>query len=72
VVVNVLAVVWGGVMAVNLGWPRAEVFDPDGGHVYLQWFAPLFLIGALAVGALAYTARTRRPVVVTLALEGAE
>jgi urea carboxylase system permease len=72
VVVNGLAVVWGTLMAVNLGWPRDEVFDPAGGHVYLQWFAPLFLVGALAVGALAYLARTRRPMVVTLAMDGAE
>ncbi len=72
VVVNVLAVGWGALMAVNLGWPRSEVFDPAGGHVYLQWFAPLFLIGALAVGGLAYLARTRRPMIVTLALDGVE
>jgi amino acid transporter len=72
VVVNAMAVLWGALMAVNLGWPRSEVFDPAGGHVYLQWFAPLFLIGALTVGALAYLARTRRPMIVTLALDGAE
>ncbi|HEY1570419.1 MAG TPA: amino acid permease [Pseudonocardiaceae bacterium] len=72
VVVNGLAVAWGVAMAVNLGWPRTEVFDPAGGHVYLLWFAPLFLVGALAVGALAYAAQVRRPAVVVLALDGAE
>ncbi|QUQ63898.1 amino acid permease [Kutzneria sp. CA-103260] len=72
VVVNVLAVAWGALMAVNLGWPRPEVFDPAGGHLYLQWFAPLFLLGSLAVGALAYATRTRRPAVALLALDGAE
>ena len=61
VVVNLFAVVWGVVMAVNLGWPRAEVFDPTGGHPYLQWSGPLFLAGALVVGALAYAAQARRP-----------
>ncbi|WAL68393.1 amino acid permease [Amycolatopsis cynarae] len=73
VVVNVLAVVWGAVMAVNLGWPRAEVFDPQGGHTYLQWFAPLFLGGALLVGALAYAVQARRSAAApVLALGGAE
>jgi hypothetical protein len=47
-------------MAVNLGWPRAEVFDPGGGHWYLRWFAVLFLVAALAVGAIAYATRTSR------------
>ena len=55
-------------MAVVLGWPRAEVFDPAGtGGVVFQWFAPLFLAGALAVGAVAYAvqrAQGARPVVV--------
>jgi urea carboxylase system permease len=73
VVVNGLAVVWGALMAVNLGWPRAEVFDPAGGNLYLQWFAPLFLIGTLLVGALAYAVQARRPAEApVLALEGAE
>ncbi|WP_431918995.1 amino acid permease [Amycolatopsis tucumanensis] len=70
VVVNVLAVVWGAAMAVNLGWPRAEVFDPEGGHPYLQWFAPLFLAGTLLVGALAYAVQARRPALAPV-LEGA-
>ncbi len=65
---NVVAVVFGVAMAVNLGWPRAEVFDPAGtGGVVFQWFAPLFLAGALAVGAVAYAvqrAQGARPVVV--------
>ncbi len=53
--VNVVAVVFGTAMAVNLGWPRAEVFDPAGtGSWYLTWFGPLLLVGALVVGAVAY------------------
>jgi urea carboxylase system permease len=54
IVVNVLAVLWGLVMVINLGWPRSAVFDPAGGNWYLKWFAELFLAGALVVGALAY------------------
>ncbi|TNC23577.1 amino acid permease [Amycolatopsis alkalitolerans] len=61
IAVNALAVVWGAAMAINLGWPRAEVFDPAGGNLYLQWFAPLFLAGTLLVGALAYAVQARRP-----------
>jgi len=49
--VNVGAVLWGTAMALNLGWPRAEVF---GASWYLHYFPLLFLGGTLAVGALAY------------------
>jgi amino acid transporter len=50
-VVNVVAVVWGAAMAVNLAWPRAEVF---GTEWYLRFFPELMLAGALLVGAVAY------------------
>jgi urea carboxylase system permease len=72
--VNVLAVVWGLGMAVNLGWPRAEVFDPSGGHWYLRWFAVLFLLLALVLGAIAYVTRTSRrtPQLSTMELAAAE
>jgi amino acid transporter len=49
--VNVVAVVWGLLMAVNLGWPRAKVF---GTSWYLQYFPELFLAGTVVVGAGAY------------------
>ncbi|MEE4544560.1 amino acid permease [Streptomyces sp. V4-01] len=49
--VNVLALLYGLTMAVNLAWPRAAVYDPSGGHWYFQWFSPLFLLGTLAIGA---------------------
>jgi amino acid transporter len=49
--VNVAAVVWGIVMALNLAWPRAEVF---GTEWYLRFFPELILAGALLVGAVAY------------------
>ncbi len=52
--VNALAVVYGLFMAVNMAWPRQAVYDPAGGHWYLQYFALLFL-GAVAVfGYIAY------------------
>jgi hypothetical protein len=31
-----------------MAWPRQAVYDPAGGHWYLQYFALLFL-GAVAV-----------------------
>jgi hypothetical protein len=52
--INIVAVAYGVAMAVNLAWPRAEVYNPTGGAWYLQWFAPLFVGGSLAIGALAY------------------
>ena len=52
---NVVAVVWGLAMTVNLAWPRNAVYNPVGGHHwYLQYFALVFLGGSLAVGGLAY------------------
>jgi urea carboxylase system permease len=53
-VVNVLAVLYGLFMAVNIAWPRAAVYDPAGGHWYLQWFAEIFVVGVAVLGLLAY------------------
>ncbi|WP_406339579.1 amino acid permease [Streptomyces sp. NBC_00649] len=50
--VNVLAVVYGLFMTVNLSWPRAQVYDPAGGHWYFQWFTVLFVGATVAVGAV--------------------
>jgi urea carboxylase system permease len=57
--VNLLALVYGLAMTVNLAWPRAAVYDPAGGHWYLRWFTVLFLAATVALGA-AYVVR-RRP-----------
>lgn len=54
VVVNLLAVVWGIAMAVNLAWPRAEVYTPAGGGWWMLWAAPLFLLLTIVVGALVH------------------
>ncbi|WP_306317040.1 MULTISPECIES: amino acid permease [unclassified Streptomyces] len=50
--VNVLAVCYGLFMTVNLAWPRAGVYDPEGGHWYFQWFTVLFVGGVVVVGAV--------------------
>lgn len=52
--INVAAVLYGGLMMINIAWPRAAVYDPAGGHWYLRWFSVLFVLGTLAVGILAW------------------
>ncbi|BCJ47311.1 putative amino-acid permease [Actinoplanes ianthinogenes] len=54
IVVNVVAVLYGLGMILNLGWPRPEVYDPAGAHWYLHYFSLLFVGGALVAGGLAY------------------
>jgi urea carboxylase system permease len=52
--VNVLAVLWGMAMSVNLAWPRAQVYNATGPqHWYLRWGAVLF-IGVVALGGFSY------------------
>lgn len=58
--INALALVYGLFMTVNLAWPRAEVYDPNGGHWYFQWFSLLFVGGSLALGT-AYRLLRHRP-----------
>ena len=68
-VVNVLAVLYGLAMAINLGWPRAEVFDPAGGHWYLQYLGPIAVAVTFLLGALAYASTRRRAAAVALTPE---
>jgi hypothetical protein len=52
--VNVLAVLWGAGMALNLAWPRRAIYNAtEPHHWYLQWGAFVF-IGAIALTGLAY------------------
>ncbi|MDQ0603153.1 urea carboxylase system permease [Streptomyces canus] len=57
--VNALALLYGLFMTINLAWPRAEVYDPAGGHWYFQWFTVLFLAATLVLGA-AWRLHSRR------------
>jgi urea carboxylase system permease len=57
--VNLVAVAYGFLQMVNLAWPRAAVYDPAGGHWYLQYFSLLFVGGALLVGVVAYALHRR-------------
>ncbi|MEU1553511.1 amino acid permease [Streptomyces scabiei] len=58
--VNALALLYGLLMTVNLAWPRAEVYDPAGGHWYFQWFTVLFLLITVTTGLLYHLTRNRR------------
>jgi urea carboxylase system permease len=52
--INVIAVCWGVFMAVNLAWPRRDVYNAtEPFHWYLQYGAVLF-IGVVFFGGLAY------------------
>jgi hypothetical protein len=52
--INILAVGWGVFMAVNLIWPRKDVYNAtEPFHWYLQYGAILF-IGVVFFGGLAY------------------
>lgn len=57
---NIIAVVWGIAMVLNLVWPRAEVYNASAPfHWYLQWGGVLTLALATAVGALYYALAQR-------------
>jgi urea carboxylase system permease len=52
--INIVAVAWGALMALNLAWPRKEVYNAtEPFHWYLQWGAFLF-IGIVLFGGLVY------------------
>jgi amino acid transporter len=52
--VNIIAVVFGLFLLINIGWPRAVIYDPAGGHWVLQYSALLFVGAALLLGVIAY------------------
>ena len=58
--INLGAVIYGGLMTVNMAWPRLSVYDPGGGDWYLQWFSVLLLLGTAVTGVLAYGYLKRR------------
>ncbi|MFC8529602.1 amino acid permease [Nocardia sp. NPDC057227] len=59
--VNLLAVAWGIAMTVNLAWPRAEVYTPEGGSWWMLWAAPLFVLLAVGVGFAIYRTVADKP-----------
>jgi urea carboxylase system permease len=58
--VNILAVLWGSLMALNLAWPRTEVYGD--GPWYLRWIAFVFIGLVALAGLLWYRLRGRHQV----------
>jgi urea carboxylase system permease len=54
ILINAVAVVYGLAMAINLGWPRAAVYDPAGLGWYLHYLAPIALGATFLTGVIAY------------------
>lgn len=52
--VNIIAVVFGLVLMIDVGWPRAEIYNTGNGPWEMTWFAPLFVLVATLIGAIAY------------------
>ncbi len=57
--VNIIAVVYGLGMAINLAWPRQDVYDPEGTNPALQFFALIILALAAIGGVVAFTIKKR-------------
>jgi urea carboxylase system permease len=54
-VVNILAVAYGTLIAINLAWPRASVYNAVGAsHWYFKWSAVLFIGAVVIIGTLYY------------------
>jgi urea carboxylase system permease len=54
VAINLVAVLYGLAMMVNLAWPRPEIYDLAGGHPFLQYFAEIFIAVVIGGGALVF------------------
>src|SRR4051794_10660380 len=58
--VNILAVLWGGAMTLNLIWPRQEIYNSvPPFEWYLQWGGVLFVGAVVAGGVLLYRLKIR-------------
>jgi hypothetical protein len=58
--VNILAVLWGGAMTLNLVWPRAEIYNSvPPFEWYLQWGGVIFVAAVTGGGALLYRLKIR-------------
>jgi amino acid transporter len=58
--INIIAVAFGIFLMIDVGWPRAEIYNTGNGPAYLTWFAPLFILAATIIGAIAYPLMKRQ------------
>ncbi|MBV9031310.1 MAG: hypothetical protein JO364_13620 [Pseudonocardiales bacterium] len=59
--VNLLAVVYGVAMMVNIAWPRQAVYDPAGTSWVLRHLALLFVAALVVIGAVVHGLLSSRP-----------
>jgi amino acid transporter len=58
--VNILAVLWGGAMTLNLIWPRPEIYNSvPPFEWYLQWGGVIFVAAVIIGGTLLYRLKIR-------------
>ncbi|WP_254185956.1 APC family permease [Paenarthrobacter aromaticivorans] len=58
--VNIVAVLWGGAMTLNLIWPRPEIYNSvPPFEWYLQWGGVMFVAAVIIGGTLLYRLRIR-------------
>lgn len=58
--VNIMAVLWGGAMTLNLIWPRPEIYNSvPPFEWYLQWGGVMFVAAVVIGGTLLYRLRIR-------------
>jgi len=58
--VNILAVLWGAAMTINLVWPRPEIYNSvPPFEWYLQWGGVMFVAAVVIGGALLYRLKIR-------------
>ncbi|MFJ4263981.1 APC family permease [Paenarthrobacter nicotinovorans] len=58
--INILAVLWGGAMTLNLVWPRPEIYNSvPPFEWYLQWGGVIFVAAVVVGGTLLYRLRIR-------------
>ncbi|HEY7967577.1 MAG TPA: amino acid permease [Solirubrobacteraceae bacterium] len=67
ILVNAFAVLYGAVVAIDIGWPRSAVYDSlataGHGHWYWQWIAVIFIGAVVLIGAIYYfTVYSRKPI----------
>ena len=65
--INVLAVIYGLAMVVNLAWPRSEIFDPAGEMHILKWAGPICIAVAILLGIACFPHGKKHPMPVKVA-----